>query len=112
MPTELSGKMIEGVWQALRLYDHLSIREVAKLCNVSPSTVRRVLDGRHPGSKTWDRPRERRKPNLPLSQEYVFVVLGFHSQGMKISDIRKRTGVGRTTIHRILKGTHRHSPVE
>ncbi|MAI41361.1 MAG: hypothetical protein CMP95_02770 [Gammaproteobacteria bacterium] len=84
------------------------LRELAAKYGVSDTTVRRIASGSHPhiAEKGPARAMERRQP-IELTD--CAMILGLFWMGRKISDIHKDSGIGLTTIHRILDGDHRYN---
>ncbi len=84
------------------------LREFADKYGISDATVRRIAHGSHPhiAHKGAARVLESRRP---IDRTDCAMVLGWFWMGRRISDIHKESGIGLTTIHRILDGDHRYN---
>ena len=103
---KIRGKKIEGVWYALKLYPHLSCREVAAITRVSVSTVRRVMRGEHPETRRYGKPKATARERKHLTQEQVFVIQGHYKSGLTPTECARRTGFSLATVNRVIDGQH------
>lgn len=109
---KIRGKRIEGVWYALKLYPHLSCREVAGITQVSLSTVRRVMRGEHPETRRFGKPKPLPKERKHLTVDQVYSVQGHYNSGLTPTQCSRLTGVSLATVNRIIDGRHPKSPVK
>lgn len=106
---KISESLAVLIWKYLHEYPDESIERVAKVFNISPATVQRVLDASHRDVRHLGKPRDgsREKPDLTRLQ--VAAVIGFYLQGTKQREIAKLVPCGTSTITRILDGKHRYN---
>ena len=106
---KISSTLAVLIWEYLEEYASEPIERVAKVFQVSPATVQRVLDASHPDVRHLEMPRDssRRKPDLTRIQ--VAAVVGFYVQGTRQREIARLIPCGTSTIARILDGKHRYN---
>lgn len=109
---KICGKKIEAVWYALKLYPHLSCREVAAITKVSVSTVRRVMRGEHPETRRYGKPKVTAKVRKHLTEEQVYVIQGTYKSGLTPTECSRRTGFSLATVNRVIDGQHSKSKVK
>ena len=84
------------------------LRELAAKYGISDTTVRRIANGSHPHIAEKG-PARKMESRQPIELADCAMILGWFWMGRRISDIHKQTGIGLTTIHRILDGDHRYN---